>query len=158
MDPKILAAIRQLSNNELLERVRSLAEGEREAMASLLAHLAELDVRELYLPEGYSSLFAYCTQELCLSESAAYRRIVAARTIQKFPVILEMLEQGLVNLTTVRLLADHLTEENHQEVLEAARLKSKRQVEELIARLYPLPPIPSTIRKLPTPSRTSVVR
>jgi hypothetical protein len=140
MDPKILCALNQLSNHELLERVKTLAEREREATASVIAHLAELDARQLYLAEGYSSLFAYCTQELSLSESAAFRRIVAARTIRRFPGILEMLEQGWVNLTTVRLLADHLTEENHQEVLDAARLKSKRQVEELIARLHPLPP------------------
>jgi hypothetical protein len=158
MDPKILCALNQLSNHELLERVKTLAEREREATASVIAHLAELDARQLYLAEGYSSLFAYCTQELSLSESAAFRRIVAARTIRRFPGILEMLEQGWVNLTTVRLLADHLTEENHQEVLDAARLKSKRQVEELIARLHPLPPVPSIIRKLPTPDRISSMR
>ena len=67
MDPKILAAVNQLSNDELLERVKSLAEQEREATASLIAHLAELDARRLYLAEGYSSLFTYCTQVLCLS-------------------------------------------------------------------------------------------
>lgn len=158
MNPKNLMDINQLSNNELLERVKRLAEREREATTSLIAHLAELDARRLYLAEGYSSLFSYCTLVLRLSESAAFRRIEAARAIQKFPVILEQLEQGLVNLTTVRLLAAHLTQENHKEILGAARLKSKRQVEELIAQLHPQPPVASTIRKLPTTDRTSLVR
>ena len=155
MDPKVLAVINQLSNDELLARVKDLAKHEREATASLVAHLAELDARRLYLAEGYSSLFTYCMHVLRLSESAAFRRIEAARTIQKFPVILDMLEQGLVNLTTVILLAAHLTQENHREVLNAARLKSKRQVEELLACLHPQPPIPSTIRKLPNASHFS---
>lgn len=55
-----------------------------------------------------------------------------------------------MNLTTVGLLASHLTNENYREVLEAARHKSKRQVEELVARLHPRPDFPSSIRKLPT--------
>jgi hypothetical protein len=155
MDPKILSVVNQLSNDELLERVKRLSEREREMTASLIAHLAELDGRRLYLAEGYSSLFTYCTQALRLSEHAAYRRIEAARIIRRFPIILEMLEQGLVNLTTVGLLAAHLTEENHREVLNAAQLKGKRQVEELVACLHPQPPVPSTIRKLPTPSHVS---
>lgn len=98
MDPKSLSAVNQLSNDELIERVKNLAEREREATASLIAHLAELDERRLYLAEGYSSLFTYCTQVLRLSEHAAYRRIEAARIIRKLPVILEMFEQGSVNL------------------------------------------------------------
>lgn len=155
MDPKIFSAIIQLSDDELLERVQTLAEREREVTASLIAHLAELDARRLYLAEGFSSLFAYCIDVLRLSEHAAYRRIETARLIRRFPAILEMLEQGLVNLTTVGLLAAHLTQENHREVLSAARHKSKRQVEELVARLHPQPPVPSIIRKLPTRSQIS---
>ncbi len=146
----MLSSVAQLSNDELLARVKHLVERERGATASLVAHLAELDQRRLYLAEGCSSLFAYCTQVLYLSESAAYRRIEAARMVRRFPVILEMLEQGSVNLTTVVLLGTHLTKENHQEVLKEAWHKSKRQVEELCARLHPQPPVPSAVRRLPT--------
>jgi len=149
MNPKMLSIVTQLSNDELLARVRLLAEREREATASLIAHLAELDHRRLYLAEGYSSLFSYCTEVLHLSEPAAYRRIKAARILRRFPAILELLEQGSINLTTVDLLAAHLTQENHREVLEEARHQSKRQVEELCARLHPQPAVPSSVRKLP---------
>ena len=75
-------------------------------------------------------------------------RIEAARAARRFPAILA-LEDGSVTLTTVRLLAPHLTAENHQHVLALARHKGKREVEELVASLRPLPPVPSTIRKLP---------
>ena len=151
----MLSAVGHLSNHELLARVKHLAEREREATASLIAHLAELDKRRLYLAEGCSSLFTYCTQVLHLSEHAAYGRIEAARMVHRFPVILEMLEVGSVNLTTVGLLAAHLTQENHREVLDMARHKSKRQVEELLARLRPQPIVPSLIRRLPTASHTA---
>jgi len=52
----------------------------------------------------------------------------------------------------VGLLAAHLTPENHRELLDIARHKSKRQVEELVARLLPQPPVSSSVRKLPTAS------
>jgi len=151
-DPKILSQLVQLSDHELLDRVKRFAGRERDATASLIAHLAEIDRRRLYLGEGYSSLFAYCTQVLHLSEHAAYGRIEAARMFRRFPVILEMLEEGSVNLTTVCLLTTHLTDENHREVLEEVKDKSKRQVEEFLAQLHPHPPVPSTIRKLPISS------
>ncbi len=61
---------------------------EREATAALIAALGELDARRLYLAEGCSSLFTYCTQVLHLSEHAAYGRIEAARAARKWPVVL----------------------------------------------------------------------
>ncbi len=109
----------------------------------------------MYLADGCSSLFTYCTQILHLSEHAAYGRIEAARAVRRFPVILERLGQGSVTLTTVGLLASHLTPENHRALLDTARHKSKRQVEELVARLRPQPPVPASVRKLPTVSHTS---
>ncbi len=151
----MLSAVAQLSNTELLARVTHLAEREREATAALIAHLAELDARRLYLAEGCSSLFTYCTQVLHLSEHAAYGRIEAARAARKFPVVLERLAEGSVTLTTVGLLASHLTPENHRDLLDLARHMSKRQVEALVARLRPQPPVPASIRRLPTASHTT---
>jgi hypothetical protein len=130
---------------------------EREATTCLIAHLAVLDERRLYLVEGYSSLFTYCTQALHLSEHAAYGRIQAARAIRKFPIVLDMLGDGSLNLTTVGLLAGLLTHENHREVLDMARHKSKRQVEELVAQLRPQPAVPATVRKLPSSRLSSGV-
>ena len=80
----------------------------------------ELDTRRLYLGEGFSSLFTYCTQALHLSEHAAYNRIETARAARRFPLLLQLVADGAVTLTTVRLLAPHLTPENHREVLARA--------------------------------------
>jgi HNH endonuclease len=141
-----------LSDEQLIARVQLCAKHERDATSSLIAALAELDARKLYLGAGCSSLFTYCTQVVHLSEYAAYARIEAARAARRFPMILELLADGSITLTTAGLLAQHLTAGNHREVLRAARHKSKREVEQLVATLRPNPDAPSVIRKLPTPS------
>src|SRR3989442_10205624 len=127
----------------------SIARCEREATASVIAHLAELDDRRLYLGAGFSSLFTYCCSVLHLSEPAAYNRIEAARAARRFPVILGMLGEGALSLATVRLLASHLTADNHQELLAPAAAKSKRQVKELLVRYFAQPDVPPSARKLP---------
>jgi len=149
MQPDLLASLRHLSDAELVARVQDLAAGERGATVLLVAHLAELDTRDVHFRAGHGSLFAYCRDVLALSEQEAYNRIAVGRAARRFPVILDLLEGGEVNLTTVRLLAPHLTPANHQGVLESARGKTKVQVEEIAAALWPRPDVPSLVRKLP---------
>jgi hypothetical protein len=146
-----LSALARLSDAALLDEVTRLAQRERDASAALIASLSEIDQRRLYLGQGCSSLFAYCTHVLRLSEHAAYRRIEAARAARRFPVVLDLLERGAINLTTIGLLTSHLTETNHLAVLASAAHKSKREVEHLVAALHPQAPVPSIIRKLPAP-------
>jgi hypothetical protein len=138
-----------MSDEELIAEVKRLAGCERDATARLVTHLAELDARRLYLGAGFPSLFAYCTTALRLSENEAYNRIEAARTARRFPVLFALLQDGRVNLTTVRLLGSHLSAENHEELLSAASGRSRREVEQLLARRFPQPVVPTSIRKLP---------
>ena len=149
-------SIARSDEEELLAEVRIAAARERDATGRLIALLVQLDERRLFLGEGCSSLFTYCTQVLHLSEHAAYGRIEAARAARQFPVILELLTDGSVTLTAVTLLAPHLTAVNHRDVLSEARHKSKRDVEHIVARLRPRPQpaVAATVRKLPEP-RTS---
>ena len=148
---KSLDSVSRLSDHELLAQVRIAAAREREATARLIALLAQLDERRLYLGEGCSSLFTYCTQVLHLSEHAAYGRIEAARAARRCPGVLDLLNDGSVTLTTITLLAAHLTADNHGDLLNEAKHKSKRDVEHIVARLRPQPAVPATVRKLPEP-------
>jgi hypothetical protein len=141
----------RLSDTELVAEVTRLARCEREATALLVAHLAELDARRLYLGAGFSSLFTYCREVLGLSEQSTYNRIEAARAARRFPVILDVLSDAALNLATVRLLAPHLTPDNHGELLAAASHKSKREVEELVVGRFPRPEVAPLVRKLPAP-------
>ncbi len=145
---ELLASLRRLSDDELVARLKSLAARERRATALLVAHLAELDTRDLHLRAGYPSLFIYCRDVLALSEHEAYNRMEAARTARRFPLVLDLLASGAVNLTTVRLLGPHLTADNHAQVLESARGKRKAEVEEIVARLAPRPDVPVSVRRL----------
>jgi hypothetical protein len=153
MNRSILTAASALSDRDLLARLQHLAGGERAALVDLLVHLAELDTRRsVYAAEGYGSLFAYCTGALRLSEDAAYNRIEAARACRRFPDILDLLRDGSVTLTAVRMVARYLTPENHSEVLAAARRRSKAEIETLVARLAPRPDAAPVIRRLADPA------
>jgi hypothetical protein len=105
----------------------------------------------VHLRAGYGSLFAYCRDALALAEHEAYNHVEAARAARRFPVILEILSAGAINLTTVRLLAPHLTAANHREVLDSVRGKGKSFVEETVARLSPRPDVSPSLRRLPAP-------
>jgi hypothetical protein len=145
-----------LSDDQLLANLRTLACAERLATAHLIAALAELDRRKLFLAQGFPSLFAYCTEVLHLSEHAAYGRIEAVRAVHRFPVVLNHLADGAVTLTAICLLAPLLTAENHEALLAAARHKSRRQVEQLVAMTRPKPDVPAIVRKLPcAPSKNA---
>lgn len=144
-----------LSNDQLITATKNAAATERRSTTQLIALLAEFDARKLYLSQGCSSLFAYCTDILHLSEHAAYHRIEAARAARDFPVVLERLEGGELTLTAVGLLRSHLTAENHLALLDAARHRPKREVERLVASLAPKTDIPPLTRRIPvvTPLR-----
>ena len=142
-------SLARLEDDDLLAEVKRLAANERQATAALLRSLMELDARRLYLREGCSSLFTYCTQVLHLAEGSAYNRIEAARAARRFPALLDALEEGALTLTSIRMLASHLTADNCSELIAAARHKSKREVEVLVAALQPKPAVATVIRKLP---------
>ncbi|MHB8874230.1 MAG: hypothetical protein ACYC8T_11130 [Myxococcaceae bacterium] len=139
----------RLTDAELLISTRELLRRSNAVEADLLAHLVEIDERKLYLARAFPSLFAFCVQELGLSEDSASNRITVARLASRFPAILEAYRSGRVHLSGLRMLSHLFTEANHLELLALATGKSRRQLEELIARLVPRPPVPDTIRKLP---------
>ena len=143
----------RLSDTALLAEVLRLARSARATTVSLVAHLAELDARRLYLGAGFSSLFTYCTAVLGLSESETYNRIEAARAVRRFPLVLDRLADGSLNLTTLRLIARHLTSANHEQLVAAASGRTKREVELLVARRFPRADVPSSVRKLPAVAR-----
>jgi hypothetical protein len=110
--------------------------------------LAEIDARRLTLLSG-ASLFEYCVKRLGLSEHQAYFRIAAARAARKFPIIFELLERRELHLTAVALLSRYLTHDNHVELLQEAKGKSKRQLLKVLARRWPKADFTSQVRRLP---------
>jgi hypothetical protein len=142
-------AVALLSDPELLARTHELVDRSHCTEADLLVHLGEIDHRKLFLEAAFPSMFAYCVGEFRFSEDAAYSRILVARAARELPAMIGALRCGQVHLTGLRLLAPHLTGENHRELLAQAAGKTKSEIEELLARLAPRPAIAPTIRKLP---------
>jgi len=138
-------AARGLPDAKLLERLSELAARERAALCDLLAHLAELDTRDVHLNLGYASLFVYCREALALSEHDAFNRVRVARAARRFPSILERLREGALNLVSLKLLAPYLTPENLERVLECARGRRRFEIEQIVGSLAPWPEPPACI-------------
>jgi hypothetical protein len=145
------STVESLNSADLLTATRNLVAKSQGVEAELLVHLGEIDERKLYLEWAFSSMFAFCVKDLGFSECAAYNRILVARAARSLPAVLEAVRFGQVHLAGLRVLVPHLSRENHCELLAQAAGKSKRDIEELVARLSPQPAVPATIRKLPGP-------
>jgi hypothetical protein len=141
--------VESLNPSDLRSATRELVRRSHGLDAALLVHLGEIEERKLYLDWSFPSMFAYCVGELGFSEDVACNRINVARAARRAPIILDVLRSGKVHLAGLRLLAPHLTTENHERVFAEATGKSTRQLEALIARLAPQPPVPTVVRKLP---------
>src|SRR6187399_954477 len=142
-------ALTHLSEHELLEHFTNLVARDRRTTARLLVAIAEIDERKLWAAHACPSMFAFCVERFHMSEQVTAKRIWAARTARRFPVVLEMVERGQLHLAAIHLLARHLTPENCSDVLLRARHKSSREIERLVAVLAPRPDVASTVRALP---------
>src|SRR5437773_10907024 len=142
-------SLAHLSDGELLRDLAALLAHDRTTTAALLAHLAEVDARRLYLPAAYPSMFAYCVHELRLSEDAAYKRIQAARIARQFPIIFDAVADGRLHLSGVVMLAPYLTAETAAPLLQAAAHKTKSEIELLVAERFPRSEMLALVEAIP---------
>ncbi|MEO8905551.1 MAG: hypothetical protein ABI488_23790 [Polyangiaceae bacterium] len=141
--------LRGLRDEQLLSALSGLLKTGNALNADVLAHLAELDERRLYLELGFSSLFAYCMEALGMDESSAGRRITAARVCRKYPQVFARVASGALGLSVLCALNPHLNPENAAELFDASSNKSRRQVEEILAARFPRPDVRDLIRRVP---------
>ena len=139
----------QLPSHALTARLYEIRKAERTLLVEFLAYLAELDRRKLYLELGFSSTFAFLTDHLGFTRSAAFRRTTAARLVARFPVVAAYLGDGRVCLTTLVELRDVLEEPRLGEILDRAAGRTEEQVRELVAALHPRPAPMDLLRRLP---------
>jgi 5-methylcytosine-specific restriction endonuclease McrA len=72
-------------------------------------------------------------------------------------MLLSMVAKGEIHLSGVQRLSAHLTRDNHQDVLAAAKHRSTRDIEKLVAQLAPQPDVPTRLRRLPEPRSHAAV-
>ncbi len=151
-------SLKATSDRTLLRGLDDLVAKGRQNEADLLAYLAEVDRRQLYLEQGCSSMFGYLTEVLHFSEATAFRRMAVARAVRRVPLLLERIREGTLHVAGAKLLAPTLTPENHVELLDLARHKSKRAIEKILADRAPRADVPARIRQLPRPRTVPGVR
>lgn len=142
----IAAALAEESDRRLERRLRRSAREERKMSIRVLIHLMEADRRRLHLKRGHGSLFRYCTEELGYSESAAGRRIRAARCLRDYPKALALLAAGELTICSLSAVAGILTRENHERVLCAIRRQSRRRIDEIVASYRPVSGVRERVR------------
>lgn len=121
-----------LSDKQLVSALDKLVRTESELTVTIVAHIAQVEERKLYLAEGYSSMFQFLQEKYHYSESSAWRRLSAARALRQFPQVRVSLESQAINLSTLGLIAKVLTSDNCNEILQAASGKSQREVEKML--------------------------
>jgi hypothetical protein len=141
-------ALSHLSDSTLLRDLKSLVARDRTTTAELLAHLAEVDERKLYLLAAYPSMYAWCVGELGLCEQAAFKRIRAARAARQYPAIFPAIAEGRLHLSAVVRLAGHLTPDNAGGLLAAAAHKNLAELEKLLAERFPQPDVATRLEAL----------
>src|SRR5262245_62422108 len=109
-----------LADDALLQVFASHAADERGSLAEVLADIVEVEKRKLYLPAGYPSMLAYCTDERRFTRDAARRRIHAAHVAAKFPAIFAAVAEGRLDLSGVLAIARPLTTAHAQAMIRAA--------------------------------------
>ncbi len=126
-----------MTDNELLSRLANLSKIQTEAECDIIAHLIEVNRRSLHLKKAYRSLFDFTFQFLKCSEATASRRVAVARVAERFPATLRMLRSQQVTLTSLAMIAPHLTPDNCESLLQKITGASKRETEKLIASFSP---------------------
>ncbi len=130
-------ALRRLSDEELLSGLERLHGDERAALLDILLYFIEIKSRRLYVSMGYGSLFEFCVDRYRYSRSTAWRRISAARCIERFPRVAEMFLAGELNLSAISMISGILTKEKAGEILSLVGGNPIKDIEVLVARYRP---------------------
>lgn len=132
-----------LTNEQLIQSLKSLVADERGGLVRILKHLAEFEKRKLAEEESFPSTFEYCVRELRYAQGEAFRRIRASRAAAKYDMLYNLIERGEITLTTVSMLEPHLKWENHRRLIKASLGLGTREVEALVASLNPVTAAPA---------------
>jgi hypothetical protein len=92
-------------------------------------------------------MVGWCVQALGMAEQVAFKRIRAARAARRFPVVLEAVAEGRLNLSAVVLIAPALNEENAAELVAEVSGMSQAEIAVVLARRAPRPDAPEMLER-----------
>lgn len=143
---------KELSNSNLLSNLKLLVTKERELIRQVIEYLEEVEARKLFLEQGYSSMFVFCTEYLNYTPQEAQTRIQAMRLSRSVPEVKTQLQNSEISLSVVAKVQSHIQRENKarkeekkslmtvqdkRRVLEAVKGESFRSSEKILFTLFP---------------------
>ena len=151
--------LRNFSLTELDQRMKTLAQKERDVLHEVLLTIKEIDSRKTYLELGFASLFEYLVQGIGYSEGSAQRRIDAARLLKEVPQMAEKIQSGEIKLNQISLLQKAAREvfktqsvkvsaQDKMELLNNLSSKSHSESQKEIASFFDLPVIEDAKQKV----------
>jgi len=123
---------RFLKNQELIDKLQSLARLEKKTTAEIVEVIAEVDRRKLFLDLGHTSLFSYLTAELGYTPASAQRRIDAARMLSSVPEMKCDIESGALNLMQISVVSQSLRQKKKENPKASIGVREKRELLEQV--------------------------
>ena len=151
--------LKSLNRNELDQRMKSLAQQERELLHDIILTIKEIDSRKLFLEFGFPSLFAYLVDEVGYAAGSAQRRIDAARLLRDVPSLGEKIASGEIGLGQIAMVqkasrdvfqrtAVKVPAEDKKDLIEQIANMDHRTSQKEVAAFFDLPVIQNTEQKI----------
>ncbi len=148
MTKKMDSVLAKLSNHEIIRKGDRAVHSRHELSIEILDCLVEIEGRSIFLKEGYSPLFDYCTRRWHYSPPKAGRFIAAARCMKNFPAVRNLLSRRRITLCGVSGIAGILTHENSNRILQVVSGKKFVEIEKIVASLKIAPKTRESIRPI----------
>lgn len=137
-----------MTNEELETRLESLVNHERRITREILQLILVAEDRKIHLARGFGSIVRWLIGRYSYSETAALRRVQAARLLRAVPTADGKIQTGELNLTTLakaqsviraeeRRTGERLPASQKVEVAEAIVNKSLSSTERKLAEIFP---------------------
>ena len=137
-----------MTNFEIDRRIGTLAKEEREALAQIVALIAEALTRKTWAEFGYADCYAWLTLGHGYSNGAAHRRICAAKLMQAVPAVEEKIASGVLQLSNLaiaqsaigkeeRRTGEKVESEKKRELLKSLESKTTPQAQSETAKAFP---------------------
>jgi hypothetical protein len=124
--------VEKTSSNDLMDEAERLGRALSAALGSLLTVLGELDRREAWRSEGATSLAAWATQRLGVSEGTGRSWSQVAEQLWDMPHLAQGLRVGALSFDKVRAAVELATPESDALVLRQAEECTVRQLTDLV--------------------------
>ncbi len=120
------------SVEDLEDELATIAAQVAAATARLLELLAELDRRETWAGQGFTSLAHWLGWRTGLDAVAAREHVRVARCLADLPLVADAFRQGQLSYSKVRAVTRIARPENEERLVELARAAAAAQLERIV--------------------------